>query len=525
MRSRTAQVEAGDGRAVARPPRHWAHEEELLEGQVAVEDVALGEPVGALEVERSQDLTSHHCPRHVGRVLGDLPQDEVAQTLALRIPVAFAQAIRHVLHEAGHHVAAGRGQARIHVRRHDAVDPELVGEASHLGLVVAPLRKIEGGHESEESAFARRRARARGAEARLFAQSQVHLGAGPGHLDRGHGLAEVRGKLGRLDEAEKRAFGIGVREHERSVDLGAVLEGHAVNGPTSRANARDRGLGANLDAPPPAGRGHGLRDRPHPAHHVPHESLYLVLAPGEQVEEQPEGGARVVRPAVLAVDVVGKDQGLDLLRFVVAVEEVTEAAGQERDHLGNLKAADAPEAARGPEQLAQAFDAAGPGIRGGLQEERLQVAGQAFQLGVDAYPRLRVLRGDPFDLRHHALALGPPGHDGPVQERHLEIGVAGHHAQAVRSEVEVADHLGPEHARDVGRRGRAAAGGDLLGDAAAAHDLAPLDHEGAEARKGEIGGRGEAVVSGTHHHGVVGAPRHPCRPSVTVGALLAERGD
>ena len=93
------------------------------------------------------------------------------------------------------------------------------------------------------------------------------------------------------------------------------------------------------------------------------------------------------------------------------------------------------------------------------------------------------------------------------------------------AEVEVADHLGPEHARDVGGRRGAAAGGDLLGDAAAADDLAPLEHEGAEARAGEVGGRGQAVVAGTHDDGVVGAPGHPCRPSVTLGALLAERGD
>ena len=68
MGARAAQVEALDRRAVARPAGHRPHEEELLQGQVAVEDVALGQAEPALEVERRQDLRRLAPRRHVGRV-------------------------------------------------------------------------------------------------------------------------------------------------------------------------------------------------------------------------------------------------------------------------------------------------------------------------------------------------------------------------------------------------------------------------------------------------------------------------
>ena len=56
MGRRAAHVEVADRRAVARPARHRAQEEELLERQLALEDVAFGEAELALEVERRQHL-------------------------------------------------------------------------------------------------------------------------------------------------------------------------------------------------------------------------------------------------------------------------------------------------------------------------------------------------------------------------------------------------------------------------------------------------------------------------------------
>ena len=50
MRSGAAKIEAIDRGAVLRPACDWPHKEKLLQAQIAVEDVALGQSVGALKV-------------------------------------------------------------------------------------------------------------------------------------------------------------------------------------------------------------------------------------------------------------------------------------------------------------------------------------------------------------------------------------------------------------------------------------------------------------------------------------------
>src|SRR5262245_13106192 len=67
MRARAAEIEVAHGSAVARPARNRTHEEELLEHQVAVEDVPLGEAVGALEIEGGEHLPGLDRGRDVRR--------------------------------------------------------------------------------------------------------------------------------------------------------------------------------------------------------------------------------------------------------------------------------------------------------------------------------------------------------------------------------------------------------------------------------------------------------------------------
>ena len=83
----------------------------------------------------------------------------------------------------------------------------------------------------------------------------------------------------------------------------------------------------------------------------------------------------------------------------------------------------------------------------------------------------------------------------PSGNGHEERRVAGHHAQPVRRELEVPDHLGPQHARDVGGRRGPAARGDLLGHAGAADDLPPLDDERREPGARQVGRGRQAVVA------------------------------
>ena len=112
VRGRAAHVEAAHGRAVAGPARHRPQEEELLERQLALEDVALGQAPLALEVERGQHLAVQDELLDVGRVLRDGVDHGVAERLALLVPRALAQLVGRVLHEARQDVLAGRRDRR-----------------------------------------------------------------------------------------------------------------------------------------------------------------------------------------------------------------------------------------------------------------------------------------------------------------------------------------------------------------------------------------------------------------------------
>ena len=145
-------------------------------------------------------------------------------------------------------------------------------------------------------------------------------------IARDRGAELVAAARPRSTRPRKVRFGSAFESTTRASELVAVLERDAAGAPSSHDDARRpaRRCGSRPRAAR-AGRRHRLRDRAHAADHVAHEALELVLAAGEQVEEQAERRARLVRAAVLAVDVVGEHERLDLLGLVVAVEEVAEA--------------------------------------------------------------------------------------------------------------------------------------------------------------------------------------------------------
>ena len=282
--------------------------------------------------------------------------------------------------------------------------------------------------------------------------------------------------------------------------------GAAISAPSSRSTPRARpsrtsmrATGADvadLGAELAGGRGHGLRDRAHAADHVAVEALELVLAARQEVEEQAERRAGRVGSAVLAVDVVGEEERLDLLGLVVAVEEVSEAAGQERDHAADLAARDRRETPADPQRLEEAREAPRVHVRRRLEKEGLEVAREPLQLVVDADERARVAR--PRASSSSRTVRSRSDHQGTTVPSGNGTSSAGSHGTIRRPwtrQLEVADHLGPQHARDVGGRRGAAAGRDLLGHAGAADDLSPLEDERREAAPRQVGGRRQAVVA------------------------------
>src|SRR6476661_4139398 len=95
------------------PPGRGAEEEQLLQGQLSLEDVAFRQSPLTLQIERGDYLAMADDVPDVRGVLRDGVDDRVAERLAMVVPRAFAQVIRGVLHEAGHHVLARRRDRRV----------------------------------------------------------------------------------------------------------------------------------------------------------------------------------------------------------------------------------------------------------------------------------------------------------------------------------------------------------------------------------------------------------------------------
>ena len=85
----------------------------------------------------------------------------------------------------------------------------------------------------------------------------------------------------------------------------------------------------------------------------------------------------------------------------------------------------------------------------------------------------------------------------------LQRRVTWNHAQSVISEMEVANHFGAKHARDVRGCGGTAARSNLFGHAAPADQFAPFEHESGISGPRNIGGCGQAVVTRANDDDVV----------------------
>ena len=216
-------------------------------------------------------------------------------------------------------------------------------------------------------------ARGRADEARLFSENHVYLGTGPVHFDAADGLDEIRGEIVFRDHAEEGAFGIGIGEHDAGADLSAVFEDDAAHSSAARIDLLDRAAGADFRSEASGRRGHSVGDGAHATHDVSVEALLFALTAAEEVEQQPESAAGLVRAAVFAIDIVGKKQCFYLFGFVVTVEEVTEAAGQERDQLRDLSGGDSAKAFAGAEQVGPSVKRLCTGLGRRLEKKWLEI--------------------------------------------------------------------------------------------------------------------------------------------------------
>src|SRR5215212_1312929 len=110
MGRRATQPQVANRRPEPREAGHRPVEEELFEGQLALEDVAFGQARRSLDVERRLDIPEEDRFLEPRRELADPVDDRIAERLTLVVPgpELRGELVRRVLDEAAHDVLPGR---------------------------------------------------------------------------------------------------------------------------------------------------------------------------------------------------------------------------------------------------------------------------------------------------------------------------------------------------------------------------------------------------------------------------------
>ena len=204
-----------------------------------------------------------------------------------------------------------------------------------------------------------------------------------------------------------------------------------------------------------------------------------------------------------AEDVGRADQVPHLGRLEARVHQIRDAGGQELQQPAGVLVV---QPAHAQAEARQVLERPQPAVerRRRLHEERLEVRRQPLDLGVELQEGAGVLGRDRLDpgggpSRVLVQEQGPAAAARDEQER-----VARGHPEAVLREPQVADDLGAHHAGDVGGGRGAEAGGDLLGDAGAADEVAPLEHAHFQPGARQEARGHQAVVPAADDDGVAG---------------------
>src|SRR5258708_17875440 len=145
MRAGAAKKKAADGGFVAGPIENGPHGERLMEGELAMKNVAAGETVGRFEILGRDDLHVFDEIGQVRRVSGESFDDGVSQVVAARVPVPFFQLEWRELNIGGKDVLAVRSQRRIENSGNGDVEPRGFREFAVLGGIERALGRLDFG--------------------------------------------------------------------------------------------------------------------------------------------------------------------------------------------------------------------------------------------------------------------------------------------------------------------------------------------------------------------------------------------
>src|SRR5207249_5876830 len=110
MRPRTTEIEVANGGAIARPAGHRAEAEELVQAQLTMENVAAGETILPLHVQRRDNLAMHDSRADIRGIGHQRVEAVIGEALLEVVPRALAQGIRGILHKDRHEMLPRWGE-------------------------------------------------------------------------------------------------------------------------------------------------------------------------------------------------------------------------------------------------------------------------------------------------------------------------------------------------------------------------------------------------------------------------------
>src|SRR5262245_27142424 len=126
VRAGSAEEQMTNRRRVPSPTQQRPRHEELIDRELAVENVAAGQSVPAFEIPRRDHLPRDDGRREVRRVAGDRPRGGIAKAVPRGVPRLVPQVVGRVLHVCRDYVLIARRQSRIKNRRNRQLDPRLL---------------------------------------------------------------------------------------------------------------------------------------------------------------------------------------------------------------------------------------------------------------------------------------------------------------------------------------------------------------------------------------------------------------
>ena len=491
-------VQAGHRGAVVGEPGRGAHVEQLLQGQLAVEDVAADQAVVVLHLVRAHDVGVQDRALEVRRHLVVAVDHAVGVGLQFLGVRFFAPVGRDPLGEQRHDVVPLRAQRRVEGGRDDPV-AERPGGGPALARVLERALDVRHGrrHLHRTRVVFGQVGAGIGGEVGEFGQRQVDLddaAAGLPVLDVGD---EVIGQVLAADVVQERGARVQRGDHDLGRDLPSVLEDDPCGPAVFEQQLAYPGAGADLGAVVPGGAGDRVGDRAHAALLEAPVAQVAVADVADRVVRHHVGGARLVGPGPGADHAVDRQRALDLRRGEPVVEQVGDRHRHQPGHVGDGAHVQAALAPGQPQRLGQVAGLVRAEVRRHGEQQRAEHLGQPGQPGVPARHRVGVLLRPAGDLVVVALGVVGVELDRPAFGEGLVVRAHREDLVAVLFQPQVADD-GRRHQRHhVGQAGDAEVRGvrpGSLGGRGAAGLRPRLEHQRPGAGAGQVRRGDQAVV-------------------------------